>query len=199
MVLNKKAQAKLIIVILSSIFLSIYGKQPTQMGIKPAIAQFVEPARIASIIYERFPELPTENQYIRVETGEVDTDSTFISRLLSYHLYVKSRPPNFRLDWKLTIADYLDAHEYIYENQYPGYNTLQTNPLAGDRAIIENMTREERDRLINNLVSIFNPNATNNNFTPPITTEPTPQPTYTPPPRRVPTLPSPGAADLLKP
>ncbi|MEC4986285.1 MAG: hypothetical protein SAK42_19475, partial [Oscillatoria sp. PMC 1076.18] len=181
--LNKKARAKLIIALLSAILLSFYGKQLTQIAIQPAVAQFVEPARIATIIYERFPEIPSENQYLRLETGEVDTDNTFLSRLLSYHLYVKSRSPNFRLDWKLTIADYLEAHEYIYPNQYPGYNSLQTNPLAGDRAILENMTRKERDRLINNLVSVFNPNATNNNSnnsTPPITTEPTPQPTYTP-------------------
>jgi hypothetical protein len=126
----------------------------------------------------------------------VDSDSTLASRLIRYHIFVKSRPPNYRLDWKLTLADYLGAHEYLVESQYPGGNTLRQNPMEGDRAAIEKLSRAQRDALIDVLVSIFNPNPSGTSAPAPSASPPPPKP---PNPRATPSLPKPGDAQLLLP
>ncbi|MGQ4645899.1 hypothetical protein [Lyngbya aestuarii] len=163
--------------------------------LQPAAAQFPRPQDVGEKVYESLPNLPLENQYVNKETGEVESGNTLIDRLVEYHLYVKNRPPNYRLDWKLTIADYLGAYEYLVSSSYPGNNTLQENPMEGDRAAIENLTRSERNALIDILVSIFNPNR-------PEATTSTPKTSPTPPannsrPRLK--LPEPGDAQLLLP
>ncbi|MBE9127250.1 hypothetical protein IQ257_19285 [Coleofasciculus sp. LEGE 07092] len=167
----------------------------TLIGSQPVNAQALRPQDIWRQVYERLPNLPLENQYISTETGEVAENNTLASRLISYHLYVKNRPPNYRFDWKLTMADYLGVHEYLTESQYPGNKTLQENPMEGDRSVIETLSRSERDALVNVLVSIFNPNR-------PETSEPQlrefPSPSPAPNPRTTPKLPQPGDADLLR-
>lgn len=163
--------------------------------IQPVAAQFPRPQAIGQRVYERLPDLPQENQYVNTETGEVESGSTLADRLVEYHLYVKNRPPNYRFDWKLTIADYLGAHEYLVASSYPGNKTLQENPMEGDRAAIENLTRSERNALIDVLVSIFSPNRPEAT-TPTSTTSPAP-PANNPPARPKP--PEPGDAQLLLP
>jgi hypothetical protein len=148
-------------------------------------------------VYERLPNLPLENQYVSKETGAVASENTLVSRLIRYHVYVKSRPPNFRFDWKLTLADYLGAHEYLVESAYPGATTLRENPMESDRAVIEKLTRAERDALIDALVSVFTPNTTQTPASAP-TTSVTP-PTTTSNPATTPSLPQPGDARLLMP
>lgn len=156
-------------------------------------------------VYELMPELPWENQYVSQATGEVDEENTLISRLIRYHIFVKGRPHPFRLDWRLTLADYLGAYERMGADTYPGGNVLTENPLEGDQAAIASLTRQERDRLVHVLTSIFNPNylalleqqanrelAEVQETPAELDWEETPQ-------RRVPRLPQSGDAELLLP
>jgi hypothetical protein len=167
---------------------------------QPATAQSFRPQDAWRQAYERLPNLPRENQYVSQETGEVASEDTLVSRLIRYHLYVKSRPPNYRLDWKLTMADYLGAHEYLEESTYPSASTLQQNPMEGDRTVIQNMSRAERDDLINVLVSIFNPTINQTSAPAPAPAAPTASPPPTTPNRSTaPRLPQPGDAQLLLP
>ncbi|MBD2663456.1 hypothetical protein B6N60_03347 [Richelia sinica FACHB-800] len=154
-------------------------------SISPAIAQRISPSDIWQQVYAELPDLPKENQYISKENGQRAENNTLMSRLIRYHIYVKGRSPIYRLDWKLTLADYLDANETMYEATYPGNDSLKQNPIEGDRATIGKLTRRQRDSLVQVLVNIFNPTV----FTLPPST-PT-QPTTTP------IQPS-GGADLLK-
>ncbi|MGC9503493.1 hypothetical protein [Baaleninema sp.] len=157
-------------------------------------------------VYEVLPELPRENEYTNVESGEIDPDNTLIGRLIRYHLYVKGRPYQYRLDWKLTLADYLGENELMNEAVYPGYDTLDTNPMEGDRAAIQSLTPQQRDDLVHVLVSIFYPNyltllqeQANRESSAPTASEPT---DANAPPRRgttVPQLPQAGDAELLLP
>lgn len=109
-------------------------------------------------VYELMPELPLENQYVNLETGEPDADNTLISRLIRYHVFVRGRPFLYRLDWKLTLADYLGANELMSEGVYPSQDDLETNPMRGDREAIASLTRQQRDDLVHVLTSLFNPN-----------------------------------------
>ena len=167
------------------------------IGSHPATAQPFRSQDAWRQVYERLPNLPLENQYVSTETGAVASENTLVSRLIRYHVYVKSRPPNFRFDWKLTLADYLGAHEYLVESAYPGATTLRENPMESDRAVIEKLTRAERDALIDALVSVFTPNTTQTPASAP-TTSVTP-PTTTSNPATTPSLPQPGDARLLMP
>ncbi|MCF4968161.1 hypothetical protein CV014_14070 [Nostoc sp. CMAA1605] len=124
----------------------------------PAEAQRITPSDVWQLVYQQLPDLPKENQYISQSSGKVAENSTLISRLIRYHIYIKERAPNYRLDWKLTLADYLDANEIMYDNTYPGNDTLKQNPLEGDRAAIKRLTRSQRDALAQVLTNIFNPN-----------------------------------------
>ncbi|MEO0804832.1 MAG: hypothetical protein AAFY33_00875 [Cyanobacteria bacterium J06643_4] len=114
----------------------------------------ISPAAISAQIYEQHPDFPLENQYISSETGSEAVSNTLISRIIRYHLYIKNRPTTFRLDWKLTLADYLGAFERISAERYVDYG-LQDNPLEGDVAAIESLSLAERDRLANALYESF--------------------------------------------
>jgi hypothetical protein len=169
------------------------------LGIPPAmatdkalhIAQRISPGDIWEKVYQQLPDLPKENQYISRETGQVAENNTLVSRLIRYHLYTKGRAPNYRLDWKFTLADYLDANETMYDHSYPGSDTLRQNPLVGDRQAIANLNRHQRNVLIQVLVDIFNPNPENT---------PTPNNRQTPNPNSANPSPllQPGSAELLK-
>jgi len=166
------------------------------ISLPPATAQSFKLEEVWQKVYGRLPSLPLENQYVNRATGEVDTDNNLVSRLVEYHLNVKNRPPYYRFDWKLTLADYLGVNEKISELEYPGNDTLEENPMEGDRTAIEQLNRTQRDALVEALVSTFSPNR------PPITTpKPTPSrsPTPTPNPRVIPALPKPGDSRLLLP
>lgn len=163
----------------------------------PQRRQRLDPRQLWRQVYERLPDFPLENNYISIETGEVDANNTLASRLISYHLYVKNRLPMFRLDWKLTLADYLGVLEELDETAYPGNGVLQENPLAGDREILSQLNRQQRDELIEVLVTLFNPNYYNIQGP---TRETTPEATPSPPrtPAGPPPLPEAGDADLLR-
>jgi hypothetical protein len=166
------------------------------MGLKPATAQIWRTEDVWRQVYERLPNLPQENQYVSKETGQVNPDDTLVSRLIRYHVYTKSRPPNYRFDWKLTMADYLGANELLMESQYPSNNTLRENPMEGDRSAIQKLSRTERDALVNVLASVFNPNRTETSAPTPSASPP---PETTPNPRATPSLPKKGDARLLMP
>jgi hypothetical protein len=146
-------------------------------------------------VYQLLPELPRENQYVNQETGKVAESNTLISRLIRYHVYVKARPVNFRLDWKLTLADYLGANERISASTYPSGDTLRTNPLPGDVAVIQGLTRTQREALVQTLVDVFVAKAETTPATP--TASPSPQ-TRSPVVEPV-REPRPGDAQLLLP
>ncbi|MBW4559829.1 MAG: hypothetical protein KME32_01520 [Mojavia pulchra JT2-VF2] len=127
------------------------------LGIQPAIAQRVSPSDVWQQVYQQLPDFPKENKYISKETGKVAENNTLASRLIRYHIYVKERAPNYRLDWKLTLADYLDANEIMYDMTYPGNDALRENPIEGDRAAIKRLSRSQRDAVVQVLTNIFTP------------------------------------------
>ena len=107
-------------------------------------------------VYEKLPDFPIENNYISKETGKVDPTNTLVGRLIRYHVFVKGRPPNYRFDWKLSLADYLGATpDYLVESVYPGNDVLRSNPMEQDRAAIQKLNRAQRDALVQALVDVF--------------------------------------------
>jgi len=156
-----------------------------------AQTQRLTPEIIANSIYEQIPELPKENYYLSSNTGEIATQNTLISRLVRYHQFVKSRPVAFRLDWKLTLADYLGYNEAMRAENYPGFSTLTQNPFSQDREIIQNLTREKRDQLIDTLAQIHQPSPQPSSTPEEKPEQPSPSPSFV--------LPRQGGADLLMP
>jgi hypothetical protein len=153
-------------------------------------------------VYERLPSFPKENQYVSQTTGTVKTSSTLANRLIQYHIFMKGRSPGSRLDWKLTLADYLGVNEPMFESRYPGIDELKVNPYERDLAIIRQLSRAQREELAQTLVSVFNPGIPKSN--PASSPAPVSQPasTQTPPPASNPQLfksPKAGDANLLKP
>ncbi|MEG4802842.1 hypothetical protein QUB63_12280 [Microcoleus sp. ARI1-B5] len=111
-------------------------------------------------VYEKLPDLPIENNYISKETGKVDPNNTLVGRLIRYHVFVKGRPPNYRFDWKLSLADYLGATpDYLVEGVYPGNDVLRENPMERDRAAIQSLNKRQRDALVQALVDVFTENS----------------------------------------
>lgn len=168
--------------------------QPSLFSPQPAIAQSVTQGDVSQQVYQQLPDLPLENQYVNKETGKIAPNNTLVNRLLRYHIYVKGRPPNYRLDWKLTLADYLDANEVMEEALYPGNDTLRKNPIEGDRAAIGRLNRAGRDALVQTLVSIFN---SNYSAAPDPGSNASPQPSTAP--RQISPLSPPGDAQMLMP
>jgi hypothetical protein len=170
----------------------------------PVPAQSVRVGDAGLVVYQQLPELPQANQYIDRETKQVDANNTFVSRLISYHLYSKGRPAFLRLDWKHTMADYLGANEDIDPERYPTQKRLQTNPLEDDRAVLQKLTRAQRDQLIQVLIATLGTPAPTPSVAPTPTPTPSVAPMPTPPPSTIPvrptprTAPQPGGAALLK-
>lgn len=157
--------------------------------------------RLAQAAYEKLPQFPRNNQYIRLTTGKPDPDHTLLRRMVDYHVYVRQRSPNYRLDWKLTLADYLGLNEVISPLSYPGSDQLRTHPLDGDRRSIIALSRDQRDQLVNTLAGFYNPQTAIAPSAIPPTARPS-QPQTNPAPASqpsLPPLPTDGAADLLKP
>lgn len=155
-------------------------------------------------VYQLLPTLPQENHYISQDTNDVATDNTLVGRIVQYHMNVQQRSPFFRLDWKLTLADYLRVNEGINTSSYPGANTLDENPLEGDRQAIAALSRAQRDELVEVLVILFNPNYISNLQATPTYDLSSPNPSTpstptAPPPSSLPSLPQPGDAQLLAP
>ncbi|MDX2100586.1 MAG: hypothetical protein SFW36_22640 [Leptolyngbyaceae cyanobacterium bins.59] len=106
-------------------------------------------------VYRQLPNFPRENQYVNQTTGQPVPGNTLIGRMIRYHVYLKGRPPNYRLDWKLTLADYLGINEPMEDTRYPGSEVLQVNPIDGDRAVINKLNRAQREQLVQALVGVF--------------------------------------------
>ena len=162
----------------------------------PSFARALQTVRDAERAYEILPDFPRENQYIAEDSGEVDASNTLMARLIYYHIYLKNRPPQYRFDWKLTLADYLGANETILSNRY-AIRGLRDNPLKGDIAVIDRLTRQQREELIQTLVQVFSPNigAGNPNLSPSRTRDNNSQPNTEPNGDR--DFPEPGDAQLL--
>lgn len=124
--------------------------------LSPAYAQRFNPDTVWRQVYEKLPDLPLENQYISRETGKVESDNTLVGRFIRYHIYVKGRPPVYRLDWKITLADYLGINEFLEAATYPSSDTLTKNPMESDIAAIKSLSRAQRDALVQTIVDIFN-------------------------------------------
>jgi hypothetical protein len=131
----------------------------------PLVAQQSAPQQVRAqdawkFVYEKVPDLPIENNYISKETGKVDPNNTLVGRLIRYHVFVKGRPPNYRFDWKLSLADYLGATpDYLVEGVYPGKDVLRSNPMERDRAAIQSLNKRQRDALVQALVDVFTENS----------------------------------------
>lgn len=165
-----------------------------------AVAQRVRVEDIWQQVYQQLPDLPLENQYVNSETGEVSSNNTLVGRIIRYHIYTKGRPTNYRLDWKLTLADYLGANEKMEPATYPSGTALRTNPIEGDITAVRSLTRAQRDALVNALVSLFNPNTEPDPAPAAPSPLPAPSPSPSPtPPTRFPRQPQPGDAQLLQP
>lgn len=150
-------------------------------------------------VYQQLPDLPKNNDYVSLETKEVASDDTLIGRLIRYHVYVKGRSPLSRFDWKLTLADYLGVNETMLESQYPGARSLQKNPLDGDRETVRTFNRNQRQQLVDTLVSSFDPNSSENaSGSSSSSSEETPQTSPRNGSSPLPPLPQPGDAELLQ-
>lgn len=161
---NQKRTINLVVTTLTIIGLIVLGSgvEKNQISLfnpQPALSQSVSPRDVWRQVYEQLPNLPLENKYISKETRKVASDNTLVSRLINYHVYVKGRAPNYRLDWKLTLADYLGANDIMSEEAYPGYEALRKNPIEGDRAAIQRLNRQQRNALIQTLVNAFTSNS----------------------------------------
>lgn len=122
----------------------------------PTPAQFIDAEQVAPRIYEQLADFPKANNYVNQETGEVEVENTLISRLIRYHIFVKSRPVEYRLDWKLTLADYLGILDPIQISNYPGASDLTENPARADIELIQGLSREQRNELVNAIAARFN-------------------------------------------
>ncbi len=127
------------------------------LGISPALAQRVDVQDAWKQVYQVLPDLPLENRYVNRETGKVDPNNTLIGRFIRYHIYVKGRPAAYRLDWKLSLADYLGVNEIMQDQDYPSAKALRQNPIDSDREAIKKLTLAQRSALVDTLVGIFNP------------------------------------------
>ncbi len=183
----------------------IHASHPTSIQ----LSQRIRRQDLWQEVQKQLPDLPLENQYVSSVTGEVSESNTLVRRMIEYHNFRKGRSPRSRFDWKLTLADYLGIHEVMVEDTYPGVSKLKANPIEGDRAVIQSMDRQQRQQLINTIVSLYDPSIPSTFFDPETPPELDPalepvEPTLptveaaptrpTPPP-----LAEPGAADLLRP
>jgi hypothetical protein len=199
---------RLLIMVLIMTGLTLVAGAIAQSSRLPSVAQSAptisrQRFRIEDVVaqvYAQVPSLPHENQYVSVATGKVDPDNTLVERLIRYHLYVRSRPPLLRLDWQLTLGDYLGINQIMNETTYPGYETLKTSPLEGDRNAIDRLSLSQRRALLAALVSAFNPESQS----PTERSQSPTQPTSSDAPAKVETRPNllrplpPGGAEQLR-
>lgn len=158
-----------------------------------------QPEEIGQLVYEQLPNLERANTYRGVRSGEVRPNDTLVSRVIRYHLQSRNRRLASRLDWKLTMADLLGVNGVVRPESYPGFQTLSPNPLQSDLKAIAQLSRVERDRLIDVILSVVPRPQTAE--VPPEETPPALQPTppvTAPVTPQLPRLPGQGAADLLR-
>lgn len=185
--------SKLLLSAFLGVILALWGNLFLHGELSPVTAQSLRPEYVAQLVYERLSYIPKENEYLRQDTGEVDEDNTLISRLVRYHQDIQRRPTPFRLDWKLTLADYLGANEPLKADRYPGNSTLQTNPMEKDIEAIGSLNRRQRQELVDVIVSLYNPQQA------PSSNNTTPAPNSVPARPSTPPQSQPGDANLLMP
>lgn len=78
-------------------------------------------------------------------------ESTLVRRILLYHISVRGRPETSRLDWKLTLSDYLGYNMGIDPTSYPDFSA-ELDTLNKDKALIDALSRREREALIDALI-----------------------------------------------
>lgn len=172
---------------------------------QPAVAQRLNAKLAADAVYSQLPELPQENQYVRRKGNKPAPNSTLVSRLIRYHTQVKGRSPQYRFDWKITLADYLGLYENLREEEYPGKSYLKTNPMESDRKLIRQFTRQQRLALTQVLSDLYASQAPQQAAPPPEKQQPEPpKPAAVPDPEPISRpklipLPGSGSADLLRP
>jgi hypothetical protein len=158
------------------------------------------PVEAAESVYRRLPSFPLENQYLRADSKKPATNSTLVSRLIQYHTSVKGRSPLYRIDWKVTLADYLGANDYLQAENYPGSAFLKTNPMERDRQRIQALNLNQRNVLIQALVESFGgQQASINSTTPQVSSPQSTAPAQGKGREIVPPQPSGSSADLLNP
>lgn len=122
---------------------------------QPVSAQFwVQDDLIWPQIYQMLPDLPRANHYVNRETRQVATNNTLVGRFIRYHIYTKGRSPFYRLDWKLTLGDYLGLNDRMDESAYPSRIQLRINPMDQDIEEIRKLNWAQRDALVNALVQV---------------------------------------------
>ncbi|MGD1900275.1 MAG: hypothetical protein ACFB16_25460 [Phormidesmis sp.] len=156
--LKRYRQIGALIATLFLLFAITLGLLGDRAQAQPTPIRRIDPYALSAQIYEQLPDFPLENQYISSDTGTAATENTLVSRLIRYHIYTQNRPTVFRLDWKLTLADYLGAFEGISSDSYPDYG-LQENPYANDIAAIESLSPQQRNTLVNTLYEVFTTSA----------------------------------------
>lgn len=171
----------------------------SESAVQPTNAQAMRLEQIAEQIYQQVPGLPLENEYVNAQTGQVSTNNTLMSRLIRYHIYAKGRPPNYRLDWKLTLADYLGVNERIEPKTYPSGSSLRQNPMEGDIAAVDRLTLAQRTAVVDQLAASFTPPAAPQAAPSPTPRSSPPSAPNPPPASRFPRQPQPGDAQLLQP
>ena len=116
---------------------------------------FSSPEQQALLVYQALPTLPKENQYKHRRRKKTVENNTLVSRMIRYHAYTKGRSPEYRLDWKITLADYLGLNDYMAEKTYPGAAFLKPNPFEADVATVRTFSAKQRNDLIQALVNVY--------------------------------------------
>ncbi|MBC8121864.1 MAG: hypothetical protein H7Y22_08530 [Gemmatimonadaceae bacterium] len=111
-----------------------------------AVLSIPKSEQVAQQVYSRWPDFPRE--------GSDRPDSSLVRRLALYHTKVCGRPTTSRLDWKLTLADYLGVNLAMSPETYPEANG-RPDLLNADRRAIDRFTRAERNRLVETLVQVY--------------------------------------------
>ncbi len=112
----------------------------------PVQAQLREIPRITETVYAAMPNLPRLDQF-RTSSGE-SLETSFVRRLLLYHMRSEGRSLQSRLDWKLTFADYLGINVTMFAQQYPGADQFSENPYNADLDALRALSRAEREQLL---------------------------------------------------
>uniref|UniRef100_B8HNJ1 Uncharacterized protein n=1 Tax=Cyanothece sp. (strain PCC 7425 / ATCC 29141) TaxID=395961 RepID=B8HNJ1_CYAP4 len=177
------------------------GELPFLLPTTVRAQTLIGPKQAAEQFYRQVPNFPKENQYLSLKTNQPSENNTLIERLVVYHTLVKGRSPLYRLDWKVTLADFLGLNEYLDASTYPGRLYLKTNPMEADRAVIVQLNRQQRDVLVQTLVNIYSAGKAAQTppvQSPPAQTTPAAVPSPVPNPTLQP-LAKPGDAQLLAP
>jgi hypothetical protein len=138
-------------------FSALFSAQlPQPILAQPAVqSSYISPETVATRLYQQLPSFPKEDQY--KPNNKDFAPSTLVERLVQYHMGIKGRNPRLRFDWKLTLADYLGLNDLMAAQSYPGREYLARNPLDGDRAVVRQLSRQQRQQLVQTLVNIYAP------------------------------------------